>query len=77
MYWQQPSQLLDLFGEMAERNLFLVQHLQVCRFAKTVSVMMCIGQCPCEAVTTAYQPTGSHPIHSVTSITSRSSYRMM
>ena len=29
MYWQHPSQLLDLFGEMAERNLDLVQHLQV------------------------------------------------
>ena len=29
LYWQEPGMLLDLFGEMAERNLFLVQHLQV------------------------------------------------
>ena len=29
LYWQEPSMLLGLFGEMAERNLFLVQHLQV------------------------------------------------
>ena len=29
MYWQDPGQLLDMFSEMAERNLFLVQHLQV------------------------------------------------
>ena len=28
MYWREPGMLLDLFGEMAERNLFLVQHLQ-------------------------------------------------
>lgn len=28
LYWQKPGMLLDLFGEMAERNLFLVQHLQ-------------------------------------------------
>jgi hypothetical protein len=38
MYWQAPGQLLDLFGEMAERNLFLVQHLQVRRFAVAASV---------------------------------------
>jgi len=29
LYWQEPGMLLNLFGEMAERNLFLVQHLQV------------------------------------------------
>ena len=28
LYWQEPGMLLDLFDEMAERNLFLVQHLQ-------------------------------------------------
>ena len=31
LYWREPGMLLDLFGEMAERNLFLVQHLQVRR----------------------------------------------
>lgn len=29
MYWQAPGALLGLFSQMEERNLFLVQHLQV------------------------------------------------
>ena len=29
MYWRSPAALLSLFSQMEERNLFLVQHLQV------------------------------------------------
>lgn len=31
MYWEAPGALLGLFSQMEERNLFLVQHLQVSR----------------------------------------------